>query len=280
MHPGVRNLQSLIEEAWSKGFDEEGAEQLKRNLVGTGKYIGTAELYVAFTYRGIPARLADFDLNDGVEVLLNWVLQHFCMTDTPPVMLDEDLSSKASVIVTEKMPLIFQHDGHSRTIVGCERCADGSINLLIFDPSRYIPPNVRDAGLRYHATDLSGGTTSSQPVSLSNVLHEALHPVQTIKAHKRKADNTSTHESSKKHRGGSGSIDGLTNDVTRNGGLGPTTGRNEVQPDASKVLGIFRLNANKLKRKRQYQILYFPLTDPLTEIERRARRLVTSLKIH
>lgn len=88
--PGVRNLQSSIEEAWkhgtphivfckayvdnrrSPGYDPEGAEQLKHRLVGTGKYIGTGglsasqiaalrpadapcpDLYAAFTYRGIP----------------------------------------------------------------------------------------------------------------------------------------------------------------------------------------------------------------------------------
>ncbi len=53
------------------GFDPDGAEQLKGKLVGYNKWIGTAgkmgynlfinsltsvlqELYVAFTYRGIP----------------------------------------------------------------------------------------------------------------------------------------------------------------------------------------------------------------------------------
>lgn len=61
--PGVRNLQHCIEDAWSqgtyiairtahllnicllKGFDEEGAEQLKGKLVGTSKWIGTAGEY-------------------------------------------------------------------------------------------------------------------------------------------------------------------------------------------------------------------------------------------
>jgi hypothetical protein len=37
-----------------EGFDEVGATQLKHKLIGTMKWIGTAELYTAYTYRGIP----------------------------------------------------------------------------------------------------------------------------------------------------------------------------------------------------------------------------------
>lgn len=36
------------------GYDSIGASQLKHKLVGTMKWIGTGELYTAFTYRGIP----------------------------------------------------------------------------------------------------------------------------------------------------------------------------------------------------------------------------------
>lgn len=61
---------SFTKHLFAKGFDEEGAGQLKGKLVGTTKWIGTAgehqlivlhcapdvsaELYVAFTCRGIP----------------------------------------------------------------------------------------------------------------------------------------------------------------------------------------------------------------------------------
>lgn len=58
--PGVRNLQQWVEDAWKagehnivdpllfslltdhKGFDPEGAAELKGKLVGTKKWIGTA----------------------------------------------------------------------------------------------------------------------------------------------------------------------------------------------------------------------------------------------
>jgi len=59
------------------------------------------------------------------------------------------------------------------------------------------------------------------------------------------------------------------------------TPRNAVsrEPDPSKVLGIVRLGANKLKWKRRYQILYFPLTTPLDEAERWANRVPTSQRV-
>jgi hypothetical protein len=68
--PGIKNLQGLLENAWADGkpsphdqtkdssywagFDEIGASQLKYKLRGTIKWIGTGELYTAFTYQGIP----------------------------------------------------------------------------------------------------------------------------------------------------------------------------------------------------------------------------------
>ncbi|KAH9946243.1 uncharacterized protein BXZ73DRAFT_95745 [Epithele typhae] len=64
--PGVRNLQVLLEKAWKEGYDADGAEQLSHKLLDTTKWIGTAELYVAFTYLGIPAQLADFELPLGL----------------------------------------------------------------------------------------------------------------------------------------------------------------------------------------------------------------------
>jgi hypothetical protein len=36
------------------------------------------------------------------------------------------------------MPLILQHQGHSRTIIGYEIAKDGSTALLTFDPAMYV----------------------------------------------------------------------------------------------------------------------------------------------
>ncbi|KAG8930864.1 hypothetical protein FRC02_003557 [Tulasnella sp. 418] len=52
---GLRNIQRWIEDAWQDGYDAEGAQELDRCLYQTNKWIGTGELNVAFTYRGIPS---------------------------------------------------------------------------------------------------------------------------------------------------------------------------------------------------------------------------------
>ncbi len=46
------------------------------------------------------------------------------------------LRGASPVKVTDRMPLILQHQGHSRTIVGYEIAKNGTINLLTFDPAR------------------------------------------------------------------------------------------------------------------------------------------------
>lgn len=52
--PSIRNLQRDLEAAWKEGYDKIGAKDLRHSLVGTSKWIGTAELYTAFTRRRIP----------------------------------------------------------------------------------------------------------------------------------------------------------------------------------------------------------------------------------
>ncbi|KAF9820156.1 hypothetical protein IEO21_01589 [Rhodonia placenta] len=283
--PGVRNLQSSIEEAWKHGYDPEGEEQLKHRLVGTGKYIGTGDLYAAFTYRGIPAQLVDFDLlcewSSGVQPLLDWVLRHFSAGYSSPRTLNEALQSTNSVAITGKMPLILQHNGHSRTIVGCERCVDGTINLLVFDPAksvfhshclsacadwkvtcclmshRSIPIEIRNAGLVHHASSRARDNTQQHQeyhVSSPKFLHEVQHPVQAIKAHKRKADETSRTDTSKRPRAsideGNGKPKGHSD---RNSG-GQERSK-PFEPDPFKVLNIVRLGANKLKYVHIHQYL-------------------------
>ncbi|KAG8755885.1 hypothetical protein FRC14_003588 [Serendipita sp. 396] len=145
--PGVRNLQYWLEKAWSEGFDLVGAEQLKRRLVGTRKWIGAAELYTAFTHRGIPARLIDFPQSgNDPEVVTRWVANYFF----PPRATGNAftaLSSVSPIVQTDKPPLILQHQGHSRTIVGIELNRMGVPNLLIFDPGRKIPDSLRAQAL-------------------------------------------------------------------------------------------------------------------------------------
>ncbi|KAL6309032.1 peptidase family C78-domain-containing protein [Sparassis latifolia] len=272
--PGVRNLQSCIQDAWSKGFDAEGAKELKHQLVGTRKWIGTAELYVAFTFRGIPARLVDFDLSKRgrPEILLEWVAQYFFSGVLQPKQTNafDVLRGAQAVVDTDRMPLILQHAGHSRTIVGYEQCKNSMINLLVFDPSRRIPADIRRVGILSHTAAAAGGTPDK--------FHQVLHPVQTTQTHKRKASHRLLNDPSKRMRAAASASrpgqDVIV--VSDDDDDDDEKDRHELGPDPSKVLRIFRLSTTTLRRKDKYQILYFPLEDPLTESERRARRVVTS----
>lgn len=223
----------------------------------------------------------DFDVKNGVQPLLDWVLQHFSAGYSSPRTLNEALQSTNSVAITGKMPLILQHNGHSRTIVGCERCVDGTINLLVFDPAKSIPIEIRNAGLVHHASSRARDNTQQHQeyhVSSPKVLHEVQHPVQAIKAHKRKADETSRTDTSKRPRAsideGNGKPKGHSD--CNSGGQERSK---PFEPDPFKVLNIVRLGANKLKWKREYQILYFPLTAPLSEVERWSRRQPTAVLV-
>lgn len=78
-------------------------------------------------YSSIPIRNAR-----GIGVIVNWVWNYF----------SGNTSTKAgnpSVIHSEKAPLYFQHEGHSRTIIGIQatRRRNGiqQYNLLILDPA-------------------------------------------------------------------------------------------------------------------------------------------------
>ncbi|KAF8906128.1 peptidase family C78-domain-containing protein [Mucidula mucida] len=100
-------------------YDPQGAAQLSP-LVGTSKWIGVSDLYTAFSCRGIPCELVDFNYKrsfGGNEALMKWVVNHFS---------------------TPKMPIILQDGLHSRTVVGFEEVDSTTFNLLVFDPSRYL----------------------------------------------------------------------------------------------------------------------------------------------
>ncbi|KAI0781089.1 peptidase family C78-domain-containing protein [Trametes elegans] len=287
--PGVRNLQVLLEEAWRNGFDDEGAQQLHHKLVDTCKWIGTGELYVAFTYRGVPAKLVDF--NGGIEPLLQWIYDYFSGGDPQPkgTTVGDALRGAQPVIITDKLPIVLQHQGHSRTIVGCERVKNGTINLLTFDPSRRILSHIRQAGLQYHNSKTSGRhgtttTTTTTSSSSSSVLRHVIHPMKTVKSKKRKSVEHLPKENGPKRK--------------RPSDPGPQNGDEVIvidsdsdaeQPknapdakpdelDPGEVLKLFRLSS-RLLRKDKYQILYFPLEEPLTEQEKLRRHIVMSERV-
>ena len=72
----------------------------------------------------------------GIDLVIKWVVDYFTPKQTmdKPANIFESLTS-SPVTITNKMPLILQHDGHSRTIIGYEIDGRGITNLLMFDPA-------------------------------------------------------------------------------------------------------------------------------------------------
>lgn len=77
----ISRLQSLIENAWAKGFDVQGADQLGGKLVSTRKWIGATEIVAFMTANNVRTELVDFHsptAKDGTHPkLFQWVLEYF-----------------------------------------------------------------------------------------------------------------------------------------------------------------------------------------------------------
>ena len=74
-----------------------------------------------------------------VTPLLDWIRRYFDGdTQEQSTSVQERWRGASPVVISTRMPLILQHPGHSRTIVGYEIAKDGSTILLAFDPSMYV----------------------------------------------------------------------------------------------------------------------------------------------
>ncbi|CAK6972008.1 zinc finger-containing ubiquitin peptidase 1 [Scomber scombrus] len=129
--PSIPQVQCMIEEAWKRGLDPQGASHFNQKLQGTRAWIGATEIYSLFTSLGISARIIDFHKPTGPgdthPRLFDWVKEYFCQSSRssrlPPRLIQTSLP-----------PLYLQHQGHSRTVVGLEQKKNGSLCLLLFDP--------------------------------------------------------------------------------------------------------------------------------------------------
>ncbi|ORY26720.1 peptidase family C78-domain-containing protein [Naematelia encephala] len=307
--PGVRRVQGWIEEAWHQGFDTMGRDQLKGKILGTRKWIGTSDLYAMFTSKGIPCRLFDFpkprpgeDSRKAHVALQNWVKQYFAKD--PETSIKNKKSSTSSPIsafdilmgasggddavrASDKLPLILQHSGHSRSIVGYEETTSGAINLLLFDPGKSIPKDLRAAGLERLETT---STSSSRPGLLTQ-------PDGT------RTSSSQSHESinfSPPYTNGRSELIDLPSDCqTMRGGTQIRLQEDEEMDDGGwvrkkfkpkrekasatrwdtdigKALGYFRVNVSSLGSHTQYQVLAFTGGPLLSEEERVRRKVIDS----
>ena len=148
--PSISHIQGLIERAWKKGFDKDGAEQLGGRLSGTQKWIGSTEVAVLLRAQGVRANIIDFSSSVapfGAD-LFNWVLRYFERGRSQtlvPAAAHEGSGGGGSVgtacnggrlLHSLLPPLYLQHQGHSRLIVGAIRRQDAR-QLLILDPGQH-----------------------------------------------------------------------------------------------------------------------------------------------
>ncbi|TKW36782.1 hypothetical protein SEVIR_1G005600v4 [Setaria viridis] len=174
--PDIPSLQRWLEIAWDKNFDIIGSNHFDNKVYGAKKWIGTTECATLFRSFGLHARIVDFDSTEssglkskngkhaasqvqgpmdkfliknnppkssselcqedaesmrGQQVLVDWIWNYFASGCS-------DRFTTPRVTVSNKSPLYFQHQGHSRTIVGIQkkkgRGSQDQYTLLILDP--------------------------------------------------------------------------------------------------------------------------------------------------
>ncbi|WJX34447.1 hypothetical protein P8452_22560 [Trifolium repens] len=165
--PDIPSLQRWLEIAWEKGFDAPGAAQLDHVVYGSKKWIGTTECAALLRSFGLRARVVDFGpkeesqsvvgtsvdytvdkvrndkmdnsevkKSEAYQVLMDFVWNYF--SDKNAIQFGQQ-----HVVISEKTPLYFQHDGHSRTIVGVQAKHQQNeypaYNLLVLDPAHSTP---------------------------------------------------------------------------------------------------------------------------------------------
>ena len=74
----------------------------------------------------------------AAQKVVRWIMNYFSPSQGGVRTIHDALSG--AITVTESMPVVLQHAGHSRTVVGYEVLKNGVCNLLVFDPSRYVRP--------------------------------------------------------------------------------------------------------------------------------------------
>nr|BAM64846.1 hypothetical protein [Beta vulgaris] len=169
----IHEIERWLEVAWQRGFDTVGSKYFEGKIYGSSKWIGTTECAAVLCSFGLRARIVDFDSKGvkngvgracgpmdkfvvrreidikedlakfgegsaqnrkGYQALIDWVWDYFSKYEPKE-------SRQRRVVVTNKMPLYFQHQGHSRTIIGIqakhEKNGRKQYNLLVLDPGHF-----------------------------------------------------------------------------------------------------------------------------------------------
>lgn len=126
--PSILRLQDMIEDAWDQGFNESGRVETG-GVRMTRKYIGTPEAQAVLLSLGITAEAMAFSSDNkggAYTAMMEGICKHFDDGS-------ED-NNTDKVVITDKPPLYFQHQGHSMTVVGVELDVNHRATLIVFDP--------------------------------------------------------------------------------------------------------------------------------------------------
>ncbi|VDP83742.1 unnamed protein product [Echinostoma caproni] len=152
--PSVWKLQALLEGAWTLGFDPLGASQLasvlgsdsfraspsddaevvldSRNLVGlvdSTAWLGVSDLVSLFGSIGVRCSLLECRAPSGPNSTHPRLLEHVYS-----YILSGRVSSTS--LETFSVPMILQHEGHSRVVIGVELDSyDEPTALIVLDPN-------------------------------------------------------------------------------------------------------------------------------------------------
>lgn len=169
-------------------------------------------------------------------------------------------SSWRGVQMSPRLPLILQHSGHSRTIVGYEETRGGAINLILFDPGRTIPKLARAAGINHlKERSTTGEAGPSRPSKRSRAVEQSGHQKYEALPFRRPYMNSEwstadTPEDAQTMRGGSIHV-ADDEEVDDEGWVRKKVSKvkdalgrrsKDGEGDSSKVLGHFRVNLSAL----------------------------------
>jgi len=159
---GVDELQLILEQAWSEGFDPYGASLFEPiGVRGTRRWIGAIEAYVILSSLGLRCKVVDFEGLSGsmsaAEAVLEWLKEYFLLPGDAFKAESTDEFTSADVR-TQKIgnepcrgwaeqwrsgithcvpPVLLQHDTHSQTVVGVLE-HNRQYSLILLDPAVVI----------------------------------------------------------------------------------------------------------------------------------------------
>ncbi|KAJ1490266.1 peptidase family C78-domain-containing protein, partial [Baffinella frigidus] len=119
------------------------ARQLGCKVKDTKTWIGPTDVAGMLRSRGVRCHLVDFVSKDQTarpREVVEWVFKHLSDgvahrgAGVFPGISSASGAGKLTLRRTERAPLMLQHDGHSRTVVGVMRTGD-LVQLLVLDPA-------------------------------------------------------------------------------------------------------------------------------------------------